>query len=230
MLNEKSRAVLSSLLKINNSVIHTYPVTGVRSGKNIFAFFDVSKHGEEDFEEYSTFDTTEMLSLVSLLDKPSISLDGRVMTIKNDKNKIVYMTAKTLMLEDTSRVDPTLITRMKANEVLAEFELTQKEIESTIKTSSLLKGLENFVIKVSGDQAVVEVRGDEKSSNSFEIHTPAKVAVETEFTLSMPNVAKIPSGDYSVTLNRNPKGTIVAIFSHKTIEGLDVVISGKAEK
>lgn len=230
MLNEKVRAGLSSLVKINNSIIHTYPVTGIRSGKNIFAFFDVSKQGEEQFEEYSTFDTTEMLSLVGLIDKPEISIDNRLMTIRNGKNKISYMTSKTMILEDTSRVDPTLITRMKANEVLAEFDLTQKEIESTIKTSALLKGLDDFVIKCSGEETVIEIRGDEKSSNSFEISVPAKVAVDIEFTLSMANVSKIPAGDYSVTLNRNPKGNIVTIFTHKTIEGLDIVISGKAEK
>jgi hypothetical protein len=229
MLNEKTRAVLSSLTKVNNSIIHTYPIISVRSAKNMFAFFDCSKHGEEQFEEFGTFDTTEMLTLVGLIEKPEINISDRIMTIKNDKNKVVYLTSKLLMLEDTCRTDSTLISRMKANSVLTSFDLSQKDIETAIKASTLLKGLDNFIITANDDKVNIEVRGDEKSSNTFEIVTNATVNESVEFTLSMSYISRLPSGDYSITLNKNPKGTIVAIFTHKGIEGLDLVISGKAK-
>lgn len=230
MLKEKTRAVVQSLLKINDSVIFTYPTICVRSGKSTFAFFDCSKHGEEPFPEFGTFHTSEMLSLVNLIPDAEVSIEDRQMLIQNSKNKIKYLTSKLLMLEETSRQDPELLIRMRANKKLLDFELSQKEIDSAIKISDLLKGLENFVISGKDNVLSIEVKGDEKSTNSYSIEVQGKCEEDIEFIIDIKSIKNLPSGDYSISLHQNAKGTIVAIFTHKTIDGLAIVLTGKLSK
>ena len=83
ILNNKTLKVLQSLSLVNNSVIMSYPIVCVKDGKSVQAFFDVSKLGEEEFQEFGIYGISDFLSAVSLVTDPSIQLDGTVLRISN---------------------------------------------------------------------------------------------------------------------------------------------------
>jgi len=250
MLNTTTRKVLGSLGQINQRQIISYPVTVIKMGKSIQAFLDVSKQapvdkndeehkgcGEEPFEEIGVYQISELNSTFNLIDDADIVdviNDNGILTIKGNDSVTTYNTVSIDLIESEARGNPEMIKKVKnpeRNTKVMEFDITSKNLDTIKKASSVLKDLSDLIISGNSDESKVEVRvtSKEKSSNSFKIMLDGNVNEEViKITLVMDYINKLPASDYSVQVYKSSKGSLVAVFESKNIDGLDIIISSKA--
>ena len=229
ILKEKTRKLLQSLTNISNSVIVTYPEMCVKDGKAIQAYFNLEKLGEDKIDqEFAIYGITDFLTASSLVNNPTIELKEKQLVISNGKEKITYNTSNIALLEEQCRGDFELITRIKSNDCIAEFELTSDSIKTLKHASNALKDLPNLEIENSGENEVIlKIAGFEKSSNSYSTSTEAKIIKDFKIILLLSLLKKIPNGNFEVKIFQSKKGSKVALFVSKDIEGLEFVISLK---
>jgi len=231
MLNQNTRAVLSQLGAINNSMIITYPVTCVIMGKNMQAFLDVSKIGEEQFDEIGVFNINEFNSVINVIEDPTIENNNGILTISNNSTSIKYGTTSIDIIESDCRGNPALLGRIKDTERNTEvlsFDLSLKELDRLKKMSGLLKDLSDLVISTDGSKVNIKVTSKEKSSNNYSVALDANVNEEASMTIIMDIINKLPSSNYNVTIYKSAKGSLVSVFTSTNVEGLDIVIAAKA--
>lgn len=230
ILNEKTLKVLQSLSSINNSVIMSYPNVCVKDGKSVQAYFDASSLGEEEFEEFGIYGITDFLSAVSLVQEPTIQLDGTVLKISNKNTKVSYNTANVGLLDEMCRGDFELLTRIKSNEKIASFVLTNETFKALRNASNTLKDLPNLHISSSGagaSEIMLKISGHEKTSNSYTTTIEAETTEEFNIIVTLAMLKKIPNGDFNVDVYKSKKGSKVLVFSSKNIESLEIILSVK---
>ena len=76
--------------------IISHPVTVIKMGRAIQAFLDVSKDSdkgckEEKFDEFGVYVINELNSVINIIDKPEISIDKGLLTIKNELNSLTLI-------------------------------------------------------------------------------------------------------------------------------------------
>jgi len=248
MLNTTTRKVLVSLGQINQSQIITYPVTVIKMGKSIQAFLDVSKQapadkndthkgcGEEPFEEIGVYQISELNSTFNLIDDADIvdvSNDNGILTIKGKDSVTTYNTVSIDLIESEARGNPEMIDKVKnpeRNTKVMEFDITSKNLETIKKASSILKDLSDLIISGNSEDSKIDIKvtSKEKSSNSFRLALNGDVNEDISITLVMDYINKLPASDYSVQVYKSARGSLVAVFESKNIDGLDIIISSKA--
>jgi hypothetical protein len=228
MLNKDTMEVLSQLGQINQSQIITYPVTTIILGKAIQAFLDISKLGEEEFDEIGVFDINQLSSVISVIDDAEISNDNGTLTIKNKNQSIKYGTTTIDIIESECRGNPDLIDRISQNEKVLEFELDAKELDRIKKMSGLLKELSDLVISSENGNINIAVTSKEKSSNNYSVSVEGTSEDDIEMSLVMDAVKKLPNSGYKISIHRSKKGSLVAVFKSTGVEGLSIVLSAKA--
>jgi len=232
MLNTNTRAVLSQLGAINNSMIITYPITTVIMGKNMQAFLDVRKLDEEPFEEIGVFSINEFNSVINVIDNPVIENQNGTLLISNENTSIKYGTTSIDIIESECRGKPGLLEKIQTNpdntKVLS-FELSVKELDRLKKMSGLLKDLSDLVITGEGDTVNLKVTSKEKSSNNYTVNIEGEVNEEVSMRLVMDVVNKLPASNYSVSIYKSAKGSLVSVFTSTNVEGLSIVLSAKAD-
>ena len=230
MLNSNTRQVLAQLGAINNSMIITYPVTTVIMGKNIQAFLDLEKLGETEFDEIGVYNIGEFNSVINVIDNPEITNNEGTLTIANGSSSIKYGTTSIDIIESECRGNAALIEKIKANETVVEFNLGVKDLDKIKKMSGLLKDLSDLeVSSVDGsDDVTLKVTSKEKSSNNYSITVPGTVSEAINLILVMDNVNKLPASEFKVTIHKSKKGSLVAVFESVNVDGLNIVISAKA--
>ena len=228
ILKEKTLKVLQSLSPINNSVIITYPNVCVKDGKSVQAYFDISKFGESDFEEFGIYGITDFLSAVSLVNDPEITLDNSVLRITNKNTKVSYNTANVALLNEQCRGDFELLTRIKANEKIGSFDLSSEDFKALKVASNTLKDLPNLIISSrDNNEITLEIRANEKTSNSFTTTLGAETTEEFSIIVLLSMLKKIPNGDFKVDVYKSKKGSKVLVFTSKNIESLEIILSVK---
>lgn len=229
MLNKNTREVLGQLSQVNQSQIITYPVTTIISGKAIQAFLDLSKLGEEEFDEIGVFDINQLNSVVSVLEEPTITNDNGTLTIKNDSQSIKYGTTTIDIIESECRGNPDLLGRITGNNVkVIDFELDAKELDRLKKMSGLLKELSDLVISSKDGKTNLSVTSKEKSSNSYSVDVDGSSAEDVSMSLNMDIVKKLPNSGFNVAVYKSSKGSLVAVFTSTGVPGLDLVLAAKA--
>lgn len=243
MLNKNTREILGALGTINQSQIVSYPVTVVKMGKSIQAFLDLSKPasvekgdglkgcGEEEFDEFGVYTISELNSVISVIDNPEITNDNGTLTIANSENSITYGTTSLDIIESESRGKPEIINNIKnpeRNTKVMSFDLDIKNLDKIKKMSGLLKNLSDLNIKAENDKITMTVTAKEKSSNNFVLNMQGTINEDTDVTLLMDSVNKLPNGSYEVELYKSSKGTLIAVFNSKDVDGLDILVSSKA--
>jgi len=208
MLNQKTREILGALGAINQSQIISYPVTVVKMGKSIQAFLNVSSQAdngcqEEEFDEFGVYIINELNSVINVIDNPEITLDNRILTIKNDNSS-------------------------ERNTKVLSFDLQNKELDRIKKMSGLLKNLTDLKIEAIGDNIKLTVTAKEKSSNNFSVSAKGEVIEELSMLLLMDSVNKLPGSDYKVQIFKSSKGSLVAVFESTDVDGLRILVSSKA--
>lgn len=228
MLNKNTKAVLSALSAINTQAIISYPITGIKMGNNVQAFFDMEKLGEEAFEEFGIFNIPELLSTVSVIgDDATITMNAGVMTIANNNSSIRYGTTNIGIIEDECRTKTDMVERIKGNENVVNFELPQAELEKLKKVSGVLKDLTDLSIETADESVVVTAQGKEKSSNNIAIKLNAEVLGEVSLKIVMANINKLPNGSYNVSIYKSAKGSLITLFQSQGVDGLNIVIAAK---
>ena len=228
MLNINTRNTLSQLSAINNSMIISHPVTCVIMGKSIQAFLDVSKLKESEFNEIGVYNIGEFNSVVNVIENPEITNNEGILTIKNDSSSIKYGTTSIDIIESECRGNVNLINRIKTNNKVVEFELTDKDLDNIKKMSGLLKDLSDLEITSVDDKITLTVTSTEKSSNNFVLDMNGTTTEDIKMSLIMDVVSKLPADGFNVAIYKSEKGSLVAVFSSIKVEGLDIVISSKA--
>lgn len=228
MLNKNTKAVLSALSAINTQAIISYPITGIKMGNNVQAFFNMTKLGEEEFQEFGIFNIPELLSTVGVIgDDANITMESGVMTIANDNSSIRYGTTNIGIIEDECRTKTDMVDRIKTNENVVNFELPQSELEKLKKVSGVLKDLTDLSIETKDDAIVVTVQGKEKSSNNIAIKLAGEVLGEVSLKIVMANINKLPNGSYNVSVYKSAKGSLITVFQSQGVDGLNIVIAAK---
>jgi len=243
MLNKNTREILGALGTINQSQIVSYPVTVVKMGKSIQAFFDISKPaskekgdglkgcGEDSFEEFGVYAISELNSVIGVIDNPEITNNNGTLTITNGQNSIKYGTTSLDILESESRGKPEIIDNVKnpeRNTKVMDFELDIKNLDKIKKMSGLLKNLSDLNIKAIDGKITMTVTAKEKSSNNFILNVQGTINEDTDVTLLMDSVNKLPNSSYNVELFKSAKGTLIAVFNSLNIDGLSILVSSKA--
>lgn len=229
MLNKDTREILSQLSQINQSQIITFPVSTIILGKAIQAFLDLSKLGEEEFDEIGVFDINQLNSVISVIDDPVISNENGTLTIKNDAQSIKYGTTTIDIIESECRGNPDLLGRITGNnEKVAEFEVDAKELDRLKKMSGLLKELSDLVISSKDGVINLSVTSKEKSSNNYSVNVEGSATEDINMIVIMDAVKKLPNSGFKVGVYKSSKGSLVAVFTSTGVQGLDIVLSAKA--
>jgi len=236
MLNQKTREILGALGAINQSQIISYPVTVVKMGKSIQAFLDVSSQAdngcqEEEFDEFGVYVINELNSVINVIDNPEITLDNRILTIKNDNSSVQYGTTQLEVIESEARGNPQIIDNVmnpERNTKVLSFDLQNKELDRIKKMSGLLKNLTDLKIEAIGDDIKLTVTAKEKSSNNFSVSAKGEIIEELSMLLLMDSVNKLPASDYKVQIFKSSKGSLVAVFESTDVDGLRILVSSKA--
>jgi len=236
MLNQKTREVLGALGAINQSQIISYPVTVVKMGKSIQAFLDVSSEAEngcqeEEFDEFGVYVINELNSVINVIDDPEITLDNRILTIKNDNSSVQYGTTQLEVIESEARGNPQVIDNVmnpERNTKVLSFNLNNKELDRIKKMSGLLKNLSDLKIEAKDGEVTLTVTAKERSSNNFSVTIDGEVGEELTMLLLMDSINKLPSSDYKVHIFKSSKGSLVAVFESEDVDGLRILVSSKA--
>lgn len=228
ILNEKTLKILQSLNNINNSVIMSYPVVCVKDGKSVQAYFNLENLGETQFEEFGIYGVSDFLSAVALIEDPNIELIDKVLHISNNKSKVVFNTANTILLEELCRGDSDLLNRIKQNESIGKFTLTNEVFKQLRIASNALKNLPN--LEVSGEKGKNEltltIKANEKASNSYVTSVEGEANEDFSLLVNLTLLKKIPNGDYDIEIFKSKKtGSKVLVFKSVNVSGLEIILS-----
>lgn len=231
MLNRQSMSVVSQLRDVSDSIVFTYPITGIRSSSgSIFAFLDVKKLGSEEFEEFGILKFKELVDLINVAGTDAeISLDNKVINIKSDKIKCRYITTSIDTLDKTFKAPIAQIEKTNNAEAAMTFTINSNELSQIKKVSALL-GIKDLVISCDDNNIFVRTENySQKNSNDFNIKMEdCSVNIpNTTVILGMDNFKKLPDGNYTVKVCTNGNSFITR-FDSTTIDGLIINIATKA--
>ena len=236
MFNENTQAVLNQLKNITPSGIFNYPITGLRdASKTIIAFIDLTKLGEDEFEEFGILQLREFCDLLGIAGKNSkASMENGSITIISDDLKCRYVTTDVDILESSFRVKTTMLTNVENANTAFSFNLTSQELDRIKKVSGLLN-LENFTIASDNEKVIVTVNNDSlkaiSSSNEFQMELGSIDLIEAcTILLPINNVKKLPSGDYTVKVAKTPGDNVIIRFESNNVAGLTILIASKLDK
>lgn len=231
MLNKSSLQALSCLSGVTDSMIISWPITGVKaSNGTIAAFINLENIGVQEFPEFGVLKFKELVDLLNIAgaDSEAIVGDDGIITISSSAVKCKYYTTSTSILEEHFRAKVSMLEKTSAAESALEFSLSNQQIDQLKKAGTLLK-VEDIV--VSGKDGTVTITAEnltQSSSNGFSlIPETASIFEDSEICISTTNFSKLPAGNYDVKIAKN--GTsYVTRFDSKSVEGLTIVILAKA--
>lgn len=228
MLNKKTLKVIQSLNSISNKVIFDYPLTCIRDGKTVQAYLDMSKLGEDEFESFGIYSLSDLLSAVSLIENPEITLNSKTLKIFNNKSSVTYNTSSIELLEEDCGSDYSLIQRVKSNTKIGEFELSSNDFKDIKIASNALKDLPDLHISNSKSGISLKISGKEKNSNTYETIVDGKSEEDFNLIANLNFLKKIPTGNYLVEIYKSQKGdSRILLFTSKDIESLEILLAIK---
>lgn len=206
MINKDTRAILKSLISVNNSMIIEPTMHGADEFRSVLYRANLSEL-EDDIQEFGIFDTTAFLSSLDLLDEPVISLEGNMISASDANSTLKFVTSDVSALEDIV-VKPAIIdSTLKANSVM-EFTLTAELLGRLKKASGVFKTFDTLFI-VKNDESTQLKMGSKdsfsKSNNSFAINVEPTLDEGKTFELPLPleSLLKVPAMDYTLQVKYN---------------------------
>jgi hypothetical protein len=189
--------ILQNFATINPNVVLSpgKQVKTISEAKNIFASAQIA---EEFNNELGIYDLSEFLSVLSLIEAPSLEHENKVIHIKSESNKagIKYACANPEILTTPNK-------DIKDPEYDVSFDLKHSVIKSIQRAASILK-YDNFSFKSeAGSEDILVTVSDPKNSSSnvySEVVGTTGTEDEFEFTFVIANLKLIP-GDYRVNLS-----------------------------
>jgi hypothetical protein len=161
--------------------------------RNIFAKATIT----ESFDsEFGIYDLNEFLSVVSSLDKPSLTLQDKYMTISTEGSK---SKAKYFYSDPSVIVSPQKDVNMPESDVT--FTLSESNLAQLQKMAAILKAPDLALVGTKGGDCVLKVC-DKKNdtSNKFDIVVGENATADYTFYFKVENL-KMMSGDYDVAVS-----------------------------
>jgi hypothetical protein len=231
LLNKNTNIVISQLKDISESIIFSYPITGVSdSNKTILAFIDLQKMNVEDFQEFGIIKFKELLDLLAIAgDEADATLKDGILYIQSENISCKYFTTNIPSIEHCRGSLKTLAATEKALSSLS-FVFSAGDLDKIKKASALFK-FEDLIVYSEDDKIILKVaKQDQMSSNDFKISIPGGSIINNICAmLSVENLKKIPVGSYNVKVLQNPNNpnSVIIRFDSVNVEGLVFLIATK---
>lgn len=212
MLNENTRKVLKALTSVSNSAILRYPVSTVaQKDKSLIAFVDLEALDEEEFEDFGVSFLSDLLNLVDFYDGADISLNSGIIDIKGENSHQRYRTTDLDMMKAFD-ISPSILVKMTAETPAIKFDITKDELDRFKKIASLVKS--DYMVISDGTITVCKL---DATNNMLDESTTDFVMDSNGCTdnivFAISNIDKIPSGNYEVSLIKNPKsGNYISLW------------------
>lgn len=212
LLNKNTLQLVSSLRQINESVIFTYPITGMKdTTTGTLVFINMRTLENENFEPFAISKIKEFIDLVKIVgEDPEISIDdnGILSIIGKEGFSSKYITSDVGIMESIAGVKLSTLEAITSKEVIAEFVLTQSECEKARKASDLLV-LEdmNFTLQESKNNIAIKCcsKSETNKDFTFNIAEVLSCKLDIKFSLTMSSLKKIPLSDFKCYVRKNEK-------------------------
>ena len=194
-LNKVTHDILKNFSEINTNILIKpgSELNTISTMRNIFAKATIT----ETFDnEFGIYDLNEFLSVVSSLDKPSLTLQDKYMTISTEGSK---SKAKYFYSDPSVIVSPQKDVTMPESDVT--FTLTESNLAQLQKMAAILKAPDLALIGTKGGDCVLKVC-DKKNdtSNKFDIVVGENATADYTFYFKVENL-KMMAGDYDVAVS-----------------------------
>ena len=197
-ISNETLEVLKNFSSINPNIVFEpgQKLKTISEAKNIMAIAETV----EDFPEFGIYDLNEFLSVLNLIDNPSLAFDTNMVNIENattgpGKTSVKYFFSDKEILT-TPQKDITMPD--------AEFgiELTADKLSQIRKAAAVLGHSE---LAISGKDGIIKLSvldTKDSSANVFDMDLDADNACKNEFNfiINIPNL-KLLEGDYFVTIS-----------------------------
>ena len=194
-LNQNTQNILKNFSEINTNILIKpgKQLNTISTMRNIFAKADI----DEEFDtEFGIYDLNEFLAVVSSLNKPTLSLQDKFMTIsaEGSRAKVKYFYSDPSVL-----VSPTKEVNMPEADVT--FSLSESNLTQLQKMAAILKTPDLALVGEKGGDIVLKVC-DKKNdtSNNFDIVVGEGATADYTFYFRVENL-KMISGDYDVSVS-----------------------------
>ena len=194
-LNKVTHDILKNFSEINTNILIKpgSELNTISTMRNIFAKATIT----ETFDnEFGIYDLNEFLSVVSSLDKPSLTLKDKYMTISTEGSK---SKAKYFYSDPSVIVSPQKDVTMPESDVT--FSLSESNLTQLQKMAAILKAPDLALVGVKGGDVVLKVC-DKKNdtSNKFDIVVGENATADYTFYFKVENL-KMMAGDYDVAVS-----------------------------
>ena len=195
-LNKVTHDILKNFSEINTNILIKpgNELNTISTMRNIFAKATIT----ETFDnEFGIYDLNEFLSVVSSLDKPSLTLKDKYMTISTEGSK---SKAKYFYSDPSVIVSPQKDVTMPESDVT--FSLSESNLAQLQKMAAILKAPDLALVGVKGGDVVLKVC-DKKNdtSNKFDIVVSENATADYTFYFKVENL-KMMAGDYDVAVSQ----------------------------
>ena len=195
-LNKVTHDILKNFSEINTNILIKpgNELNTISTMRNIFAKATIT----ESFDnEFGIYDLNEFLSVVSSLDKPSLTLQDKYMTISTEGSK---SKAKYFYSDPSVIVSPTKDVNMPESDI--NFTLSESNLAQLQKMAAILKAPDLALIGEKGGDVVLKVC-DKKNdtSNKFDIVVGENASASYTFYFKVENL-KMMAGDYDVAVSQ----------------------------
>lgn len=206
-LSDKTLNVLKNYATINTGIV-------IKKGNFLRTISDnrtlCSEVEVDPFEtDFAIYDLNDFLSVLSAMEEPLLHFNEKYVEIEDNANggKTKYFYGSDAFIEHPK-------SPMKDIDVDFSFEITEKQLASFTKMSSILN-LEEMVIKADGSKmtlGVVDSTNTTSNSYTIEIGNTDKVF---SIYFRKDNFRMMPQ-DYQVSISKEFSGTRVAVFTNTT--------------
>lgn len=205
-LSKETYNILKNFAAINSNILINpgNVLKTISSGKNIYVEAKVT----EDFDvTVPIWDLNKFLGVVSMFNNPDLEFHDTHVIISNGRSSVTYYYSEPTLLTIPTR-------QLKMPDVLAKFDLDEKDLNEILKAASILQVSDVRMIGGEGKFKIVVDDASQSNTNSFEIVIDENYSGnDFEGTLDVSEIKFIP-GSYTVELT----DTVISKFTHNSID------------
>ncbi|QPX65082.1 putative sliding clamp DNA polymerase accessory protein [Campylobacter phage F370] len=235
LLNSKTIALVNSLQLINESIIFSSKLTGIKdSAGSIIAFIDLEKLENKPFpKDFGILKIKEFMDLLKIIgEDANITMDDKnIIHISKDGMSCKYLTTNVEALSNACGVKPTILENVNNAELVASFELDMT-VSDKIKKAATLLGFDDMVLNID-DIITVSTSEQGINGNEFSLNvTPNIINSKANIFISIKNLKRIPTTDYIVSVHKHTsrQDTYLLKLIPKNNDALIILIPSKVVK
>jgi hypothetical protein len=191
-LEGRTLSILKNFASINPSIMFKPGdvLKTMSPNKTILAH---AKLKEEVEGQFAIYDLSKFLSVLSLFEKPALTVQEKFMTITDGQQRVNYTFADPKMIVQASDKTP------QVNDPEIEFKLTQVTLDRVQKAMGVLKMPEFAVVGDGTDVYVQAIDSKNPSGDNFAVQVGTSVH-KFKMIFRSENI-KIMTGDYDVAIS-----------------------------